>query len=175
MIRALAPLALLAVASTTWAQASGPTGIRVHLGYGFSPSFDNAGGDSATLQGPEIGVAIPIGNFLGQELLLEPSFFGGGRLRSGDDSDSDVYRITAFLHRDFARGIGGRLGVGYSSSSRARGGGFDGTSGLVVDLGVEVPFQLRQLKGIQPYLDVHGVFSGEERLSGFFVGVGTKL
>lgn len=176
MTRALLPLALLAAAASAPAQGKAhPVGVRVHLGYGFSSSFDKDGGGSGRIEGPEIGVALPVGTFLGQELLIEPSFFGGGRLRRGGDDDADIYRLTAFLHRTFARGIGGRAGVGFSSSSRARGGGFNGTSDVVFDFGIEVPFVFKKLQGIDPYIDVHAVFSPDERLSGFFLGVGTKL
>lgn len=174
MLRALLPFALVSAAALASAQ-SDPIGVRVHIGYGFSSSFDKSSGGSARLEGPEIGVALPLGTFLGQELLIEPSYFGGGRFRKGGDDDADVYRLTAFLHRTFSRGIGGRIGVGYSGSSRARGGGFDGTSDVIFDFGVEIPFTYKKLTGIQPYVDIHAVFSGEERLSGFFLGVGTKL
>lgn len=174
--RALLPLALLAAAASASAQGTrDPIGVRVHIGYGFSSGFDRLDGSSARVEGPEIGVAFPVGTFLGQELLLEPSYFGGGRGRKGGDDDSDIYRFTAFLHRTFARGIGGRAGVGFSSSSRARGGGFNGESGLIFDFGVEIPFTYSKLKGISPYVDLHAVIGTEDQLSGVFLGIGTKL
>ena len=148
--------------------------MRVRVAYGFSPKFrTNDGRDS--LQGPEIGIAIPVGRFPGGDLLLEPSFFGGGRLFHGSDNDGDVYRLTLFAHRTFGRGIGVRAGAGFGLGARGRSNNFDGTSDLIFDLGVEIPFRLELLKSVQPYVDVHNVFSGEKQLEGFFVGVGVRL
>ena len=151
-----------------------PLGFDVHIGYGFSPSF-NANGGSHHLNGPEIGVAIPIGTFLNQGVALEPSVFGGGRIAHGSDDDSDVYRLTLFLRHAFARGVQVRAGLGYAVSTRARGRTFDGQGGIVGDVGVEIPFSLKLIGSVDPYLDVHGLLGSERRLGGFFVGLGVRL
>lgn len=176
MKRAFVPLALLAVASSALAQGTrDPIGIRVRLAYGTSSSFSKSVG-SAKLEGPEIGLAFPIGSFLGEELLLEPSFFGGGRTRKGADDDADVYRLTLFAHHTFGKNIGVRAGIGYSNSTRARGGGFGGVSDVIFDFGVEVPFKFVPLNSYSPFVDVHAVVAADEkRLSGFFLGIGAKL
>lgn len=175
MKRALALSLLLPLAASALAQkADEPLGIRVRIAYGFSSKF-RAGGESRSIQGPEIGLALPVGTAFGQDLLLEPSYFGGGRLRHGSDDDADIYRLTLFAHRTLAKGLGVRAGIGYGSAARARSGQFDGTNGLIFDLGTEVPFRLKQLNSIATYVDVHGILSSEKELSGFFVGVGARL
>ena len=173
MKRVLLSLGLLVVAGFAKAQRV-PLGLRVRVGYGFSPNFQTDGGRK-DLTGPEIAFAIPVGAFAGGDLLLEPSFFGGGRLVHGGDNDGDVYRLTLFAHRTLGRGIGVRAGVGFGLGARGRGGNFDGKSDLIFDLGVEIPFRLKVLKTAQTYADVHNVFSGESQLEGFFVGVGVHL
>ena len=173
MTRTLLPLALFAVAGVASAQRA-PLGLRARIGYGVTPQFRTFG-DRRNLSGPEIAFGIPIGRFAGGDVLLEPSFFGGGRLVSGGDNDGDVYRLTLFAHRTFGRGIGVRAGLGYGLSARGRGGNFDGKSDLIFDFGVEIPFKLNVLRSVETYADVHNVFSGEKQLEGFFVGVGFKL
>ncbi len=171
---ALVLLAALAVAAA-WGQGrDNPYGVRARIAYGFTPSFDTDGG-SGTMQGPEVAVALPIGSFLKRQVLLEPSFYGGGRLRHGGDNDSDIYRLTAFLHGDFGRGIGGRVGVGFAAATRARGGGFGSTSDIVFDFGVEIPFAFQRIAKYQPYVDVHAVLSPTDRLNGYFAGIGLRL
>ncbi len=175
MKRALALLLLVPAAGSAFAQStSEPLGVRVRLAYGFSSSF-NAGGKSRNIQGPEIGVALPIGTAFGQSLLLEPSFFGGGRIKHGSDDDADIYRLTLFAHHTFSQGLGFRAGIGYASASRARSAQFDGTSGLIFDFGTELPFSVKKFSKIATYVDVHGIVSSEKELSGFFFGVGAKL
>lgn len=176
MKSAFVPLVLLAVAASAYAQsAPKPVGLQIHVGFGFTPSFQ-ADGDSETMRGPEIGVAIPVGTFAGNGILLEPSFFGGGRLSHGTDFDSDVYRLTLFAHRTFAQGIGARIGVGYSNSARARGHHINGKSDVIFDLGLELPFRSHLLQTVAPYVDIHGVAAAQHNiLSGFFVGLGVKI
>ena len=176
MKRAFVPLVLLTVAASASAQSTyKPVGLQVHVGFGFSPSFQ-ADGKSHTLNGPEIGVAIPVGTFAGNGILLEPSFFGGGRLYHGTDFDSDVYRLTLFAHRTFAQGVGARIGIGYSSSARARGHDTNGQNDVIFDLGVELPLRVQLLRTVAPYIDIHGIAAAQHNiLSGFFVGVGVKI
>lgn len=174
MKRALVPLALLVAAAAHGQSTSNSTGIHVHVGYGFSPDFDSSNG-RRNLQGPEIGLALPLGSFAGQTVVLEPSFFGGGRFGHGQDNDSDVYRVTLFLRHQFQRGVTFRAGVGYSSSTQARGGNFDGTSDVIFDFGAEIPISYHRFYSYRPYLDVHGIGSPQAKLSGFFLGVGVKL
>lgn len=175
MKRVFALCALVAASAAALGQStSGPLGIRVRLAYGFTPSFE-ANGSSRRMEGPEIAVAIPVGTAFGSDLLLEPSFYGGGRLRSGGDDDADVYRLTLLAHRTLARGIGVRAGVGYASASRSRARTFNGTSGVIFDFGGEFPFHLNQLRSISTFADVHAIFSGEKQLNGFFFGVGARL
>ena len=173
MKRALLPIAVLAIAASASAQRE-PLGFRVRIGYGFTPKFATKG-ERRDLSGPEVAVAIPVGTFAGGDVLLEPSFFGGGRLVHGGDNDGDVYRLTLFAHRYLARGIGVRAGLGFGLGARGRGGNFDGKSGLIFDVGVEIPFKQKLLRSAQTYADVHNVFSGEKQLEGFFVGVGVRL
>lgn len=173
MKRVILPLLLLSAAVPVFAQDT-PTGLRVRVAYGFTPTFD-ANGDSHHFAGPEIAVAIPVGTAFGQDLLLEPSFFGGGRLQHGKDDDSDVYRLSLFLHHTFSGGVGFRAGVGYAGSSRARGGGFEGKNGAIFDFGVDIPFSYKKLDKIAPFVDLHGIVGTERQLSGFFAGVGVKF
>jgi len=175
MKRALALSLLVPIAGSAFAQStSEPLGIKVRLSYGFSSKF-HAGGKSRTIEGPEIGVALPVGTAFGQTLLLEPSFFGGGRIKKGSDDDADIYRLTLFAHHTFSQGLGVRAGVGYASASRARSGQFDGTSGLIFDFGTELPFSVKKFSKVATYVDLHGILSSEKQLSGFFLGVGAKL
>ena len=174
MKRALVLLSLLSTAPAFAQSTREEIGLRIHVAYGFTPSFRKDGGGSARMEGPEIGVAVPVGTFLKNDLLLEPSFFGGGRLRKGGDDDSDVYRLTVFAHRTLPRGVGVRAGIGYAVSTRARGGNFDGESSVIFDLGGEIPFSQKLLKGFSPYVDVHAIF-GKSQISGAFFGIGTKL
>ena len=162
------PFALLAASAFAHAQSTGP-GLRVRLGYGFSPDYRGRSQD-----GSEIAVALPLGNALGQGIWLEPALYTGGILSEGGSGDATVFRVTVYARHAFNR-FGVRLGVGYAGSSRAKGGRFDGQSGVVADLGVDVPFQIKLLKGIQPYADVHNVFAEKGVLAGFFVGVGVKF
>ena len=127
------------------------------------------------MEGPEIAVGIPVGAAFGSDLLLEPSFYGGGRLRKGGDDDADIYRLTLLAHRTLARGIGVRAGVGYASASRSRGRGFNGTSGAIFDVGAEFPFHLKPAGSVSTFVDVHGMFGTESELNGFFVGIGARL
>ncbi len=176
MKRALLPLALLAAATPVLAQSGyKPLGFQVHIGYGASPSFDVNGKDRS-MSGPEIGVAIPIGTFDGNGILLEPSYFAGAHFGKRGPGDADVYRLTLFAHRTFARGIGARVGVGYSNSAKASRGDYDGNSDVIFDFGVEIPFQFKLVQVVAPYVDVHGVVSGgAKQLSGFFVGLGVRV
>lgn len=172
---ALLPLALLTFAGTVSAQSPRqPLGLRLRIGYGYSPKIQTVD-DRKGIQGPELALAIPVGTFKGGDLLLEPSFFGGGRLVSSHDNDGDVYRLTLFAHRTFGRGIGVRAGVGFGLSVEGRSHNFDGKSDVIFDLGVEIPFQFKLLRSVQPYVDVHNVFASENQLEGFFVGVGVRL
>jgi hypothetical protein len=107
--------------------------------------------------------------------LLEPSFYGGGRLRHGGDDDADIYRITLLAHRTLARGVGVRAGIGYASAAKSRGGGFNGSSGAIFDVGAEFPFHVGILRSLSTFVDVHGMFGTERQLNGFFVGVGVRL
>ena len=174
MKRTLVLLSLLAAVPALAQSTREETKLRIHVAYGFTSSFRKDGGGSARMEGPELGVAIPIGTFLKDDLLLEPSFFGGGRLRKGGDDDADVYRLTLFAHRTFARGVGVRAGLGYAVSTQARGGNFDGESSIIFDLGGEIPFSQKLLKGFSPYVDVHAIF-GKAQVSGAFFGIGTRL
>lgn len=173
--RLLVP-ALLAFCAVATAQNPSPNGVgvRVRLAYGFTPDFDKTGG-SGRMEGPEIAVALPVTMFLGNEVLLEPSFFGGGRFRHGGDDDADVYRISALLRHQFASGFGLRAGVGFATSSNARGGGFKGKSAAIFDVGADFPLSVNRFQRFQPSIDVHGLFSDEKVLSGFFVGLGARF
>lgn len=151
-----------------------PLGFDFHLGYGFSPSFD-ANGSSHHLDGPEVGLAIPLGTFLNQGLAIEPSYFGGGRLAHGRDDDSDIYRVTLFLRHRFASNLRARLGVGYAVASRARGRTFGGESGVVGDLGFEIPFRFDLIRAVDPYVDVHGIVGARRELGGVFAGLGLRI
>ncbi len=149
-------------------------GFDLRIGYGFSPTFD-AAGSSHHLNGPEFGLALPVGTLLHQELALEPSYFGGGRFAHGHDDDSDIYRVTFFLRHAFARGVRVRAGVGYAIASRARGRTFQGDSGVIGDVGVELPLRFDLIRAIEPYVDVHGIVGAERELGGFFVGLGLRI
>lgn len=172
MKRAFVPLALLAVAASAAAQSAyKPTGIQLRVGYGFTPSFD-AGGDSRSPSGPEFAAAFPLGTFAGSGVLLEPSYYAAGRSHDG----ADVYRLTLFLHRTFAQGIAGRIGVGYSNSGRPHGVDYDGRSDLIFDIGVEYPLAFRRVQAVVPYVDVHGVIPAQHnQLAGVFVGLGVRI
>ena len=170
---AVLPLALFASLALAHAQGTTETGLRIRVAYGVTPSFSTFGGHDS-MKGPELAVALPLGNALGQGVWLEPSYFGGGRLVHGNDTDADVFRLTVFVRHPFRR-FAVRLGVGYAASGRPRGGNFDGQSGAVVDLGADIPFKVKLLKSVQPYVDVHNVFADAGALAGFFVGVGVKV
>jgi len=175
MKRVFALCALSAASAVAFGQSSdGPLGIRVRVAYGFTPSF-RANGSDRRMEGPEIAIGVPVGTAFGSELLLEPSFYGAGRLRKGGDDDADMYRVTLLARRTFAKGIGVRAGIGYASAARSRARTFNGTSGAIFDVGADFPFHTNQLRSLSTFIDVHAIFGTEQELSGFFVGVGARL
>lgn len=163
----LLSLALLTAASTpAWSQ----TGVRLRVGYGSSGDYRLRSGGVARVEGPEIALVFPLTSANGFSLALEPSIFGGGRLRRGGDADADVYRFlltgrkTLGASRAYAT-----FGVGFAHSS-LRGGAASGASGVVGQVGAGLPIS-GFLARFRPTVEVNYFLADNGQLRGLFLGL----
>lgn len=167
-VRALSSLVLAALAVGASAQTTNDK-IGIRLGYGFSADYGKRNGDTARIEGPELALQIPIGEMRGMPIYFEPSFFGGGRLRTGGDSDGDVYRATVYVRRGFGGATYIQLGGGFAHFVD-RANQADAESGVVGQIGVGLPlggFAHRY----SPSFEVNFFASSQPQLRGLFFGV----
>lgn len=101
--------------------------FHIHVGYGRTNTFTNNSAQEVHLEGPEIGIDIPLQRPLGNGpiIMLMPSVLLGGQLAHGGDTDGYVYRLQVGVNGPIgAQGFYTRFAVGYSVA-QARGGQFD--------------------------------------------------
>ncbi len=123
---------MLAGAASAQIIRGGPLGAKdvpfhIHVGYGRTNTFQNNAAQSVHLEGPEIGVDIPLQRPVnnGPIIMLMPSVLLGGQISSGGDADGYVYRLQVGVNGPIgAQGFYTRFAVGYSLA-QARGGQFD--------------------------------------------------
>lgn len=134
----LAILALGVLAAPASAQVIGAGQMakalpfRVTLGYGRTESFRNNASQRVHLEGPEIGLEIPLARPApgAPIIMLMPSVLLGGQLRHGGDTDGYVYRAQVGVNAPLgANGFYTRFALGYSAS-QARNNEFENQSGF---------------------------------------------
>lgn len=106
--------------------------FRVHVGYGRTESFRNAASERVRLEGPEIGLEIPLSRPLpgSPVIMLMPSVLLGGQLTHGGDTDGYVYRAQIGVNAPIgAQGFYTRFAIGYSAA-QARNDEFDDQSSI---------------------------------------------
>src|ERR1019366_7727284 len=99
-------------------------GVGVRAGYTFSGSFTGRSGNSGSLQGPEVGLDVPIGLPLpisglgGLQFNFSPSLFAATGGWSGTDFQGNVYRLLASARLSIPGSpLYVRLGAGYAYAS----------------------------------------------------------
>lgn len=100
--------------------------FHIHVGYGKTGTFQNNLAQNVHLEGPEIGIDIPLQRPVngGPVVMLMPSVLLGGQLSSGGDADGYVYRLQVGVNGPVgAKGFYTRFAVGYSIA-QSRGGQF---------------------------------------------------
>lgn len=179
MLRSLPILSalLLAVPSARAAaedspiQSPNPLKVRVHLGYGISGEFRNRNNDLIRLEGPVVGLELPLSSMAQTDIALNASFFGGGRIRSGNDSDADVYRFVVTARRPLTSSMYGKVGLGFAHSSPRSRQNFGGASGSVAVFGLGGPIGGGFLRRFTPNFEVNVFASPSAQLRGIFFGI----
>ncbi|MCB8933471.1 MAG: hypothetical protein M9921_00845 [Fimbriimonadaceae bacterium] len=106
--------------------------FRVTLGYGRTETFRNNASQRVHLEGPEIGLEIPLARPApgAPVIMLMPSVLLGGQLTHGGDTDGYVYRGQIGVNAPIgAKGFYTRFAIGYSAS-QARNNEFEDQSGF---------------------------------------------
>ncbi len=147
---------------------------RIRIGYGISPDFDLRAGGQGHLEGPEIGLDLPILNFEGIGVCLSPSIFMGGRLRHGSDTDGNIYRFMATANHTLGGNIGGKVGVGLAHSE-PRNREFDSKNGVIGQVGLSTSLTSGFLSHLTPRVELNYYFSNSNQLRGFFLGLSGGL
>lgn len=168
----------MGVGATAFAQLPGisptPLKLRVSLGYGVSGEFRNRLGNTVHLEGPYLGLELPLTALFGTDVALGASVFGGGRSRSGNDSDADVYRFVVTARRQFGGGMFAKAGVGFAHSA-PRGDFFASASGTVYTVGIGMPISGGFLRRVTPNLELNFFGSNHAQLGGLFFGITAGL
>jgi hypothetical protein len=164
------PFVALALASITLPALAQETTVRVHLGYGFSNRYTLRNGETATTNGPVLGISFPVAVYRGVQLSFEPSFFGGGRLSSGSDKDADVYRFLVTGRFQLPGNLVGIAGLGYAHTFD-RANQVNAESGFVGKLGVGFPITAFGDSVKNPEFQVNYMLGRNGQLSGLFFGL----
>lgn len=145
-------------------------GLKARVGYAFSGEFRRNDGKSTTIQGPELALIFPVLSLKKIDVTLEPSLFGGGRLRSGSgDDDGDVYRLIAVANVRGEKGTYLRLGAGYSQVN-SRSQNFASASGLVGVFGLGFPVK-GFLDKFRPNFEVNYFQANAGQLRALSIGI----
>jgi len=168
LLKLLPTASLFLVAGVAQAQVPNVTKFRLTVGYGFGNKFDDKNGDSVSLQGPVIGVEVPIVSSFKFDTSVSASWFAGGRLRKGSDPDADVWRFAALARTPipgtplFAKG-----GIGYAFQSGR--GQVGDEKGATFQIGVVIPLTSGYTQRVVPTVDAYYV-AGKGGRGGFVVG-----
>ena len=133
-------IAFVVLALTTVALSSAQLVGRVRIGYGVSGNFTLADTSTGRLEGPEIGLDIPITlGMTPMKVYASPSILLGGRMSNGSDTDGEVYRLL-LTTRASAPGVGFYTFAGAGISfSKARGGQFSSSTDYETVFGAGMP------------------------------------
>ena len=173
--RYVAALGLSLCFSSAIAQLPGitpnPFKLRVSAGYGFSPEFRNRSNQNVRLEGPYLGIELPVTALLGFDVALGASAFFGGRMKSGPDADAEVYRFVATARKAFGSGTYIKGGIGFAHSSPRGNSNLDGASGTVLNFGIGTPLASGMLRRVTPNLELNIFASNHAQLRGAFIGL----
>lgn len=156
----------------------GLTGSNWKLGYYFGSSFAGTGETGTVrLQGPEIGVEIPILN-LPTGLLsvsLNPSVVFGGGFSHGGDNDGQLYRVLGRAKTGIPMtGLYAFAGLGIEWGAQRGTTTFNTNSGLVKVIGLGKGIPLTGNLGKQSTFEVAYYF-GDSRFTGYTVSLGLRF
>ena len=173
-------LVTVAIASTTACHAQSLLGIGVRAGYTISGDFTGKSGTSGSLQGPELGLDVPIGLPLpisglgGVQFSLSPSLFASGGGGSGADFRGNVYRLLANARLALpASPIYVRAGAGYSYASSAD-GEFNSQAAFESQLGLGVGI-INNLPAVKIYAEITYHASNLAQVRGWTLGLAAKF
>lgn len=173
----LATFAVLASTASAQVIRGGPLDprdikFRIFVGWGKSDTFTNNSAQRVSLEGPEIGIDIPLQRPVsgGPILMFTPSVLMGGQLASGGDTDGYVYRVQVGMFTPLgAKGFYTRFGIGWSFA-QARGGQFDNASGFSQKYTLGYGLSLGANSPLAATVEVSYHNASASVLSGFTVG-----
>jgi len=155
-------------------------GIGVRAGYTFSGSFPGKSGGSGTLQGPEVGVDVPIGLPLpisgvgGLQFNFSPSLFAATGGWSGSDFQGNVYRLLATARLSIPGSpLYVRVGAGFAYASATQ-GDFRSQSAYETQLGLGVGV-INNLPALKIYADITYHQSSLVQVRGWTIGLSAKF
>jgi hypothetical protein len=145
-------------------------GIRAHLGYHWTQSFELRTGGNGTMSGPEVGIDFPITRLPGIQLYASPSvvFAGRGGLSSG--TEGQIYRFSISARQRVSRdGLFATGSIGFAHSQASAAEEFRSANGFVASIGLGAPLKFK-FAGVSPSLEGRYYFSSEDQFRGFTVG-----
>jgi hypothetical protein len=155
-------------------------GVGVRAGYTFSGSFTGMSGNSGSLQGPEVGLDVPIGLPLpisglgGLQFNFSPSLFAATGGWSGTDFQGNVYRLLASARLSIPGSpLYVRLGAGYAYASASH-GDFTSQSAYETQLGLGVGI-LNNLPAVKVSADLTYHQSSLVQVRGWTIGLSAKF
>ena len=179
MQRTLLLTAFAVLASSASAQVirGGPLGVedikyRIFVGGGQTDSFTNNAAQSVRLQGPEIGIDLPLQRPVsgGPILMFTPSVLLGGQLSSGGDADGYVYRALIGMFTPLgAKGFYTRFCIGWSFA-QSRGHQFGDESGFAPKYTLGYGLSMGDRAPVTATLELSYHNASESVLSGFSFG-----
>lgn len=171
---------LLLVVAPAICRAQSLLGIGVRAGYTVSGSFTGKSGGSGALQGPEVGLDVPIGLPLpisglgGLQFNFSPSLFAATGGWSGADFQGNVYRLLATARLSIpASPIYVRVGAGYAYASASH-GDFSSQSAYETQLGLGVGI-LNRLPMVKISADITYHQSSLVQVRGWTIGLSARF
>jgi hypothetical protein len=167
-------LAIAVVSAAASAQVGGVSGIRVKAGYGWSGNITDSGGARRKLQGPEVGVEIPVQRLPLVEFAIGVDVLLGGQLSRGSDLDGNVYRFLGIARAHIpGTNMSAWLGAGWATA-QSRGGQFGAFNGAITQIGLAIPLGAI-IPTMVPTLEVAATMGGKSGLNGVSVGLSFRF
>lgn len=164
----------LAVAALASAQDD-KLGFRFNFGYYIGQSFRLRNGGNGALNGPAISLDVQIAKSHGVEWALTPGIVLGGKLMHGSDTDGNIYSFLLTARQNFSRdGFYMKAGAGFGfTQSRANANAFRDSHDFMgtLTLGTKLGAGPKQMKKLDPTLELTGYLSRQRQLSGLSFGL----
>lgn len=150
-------------------------GFRLNVGYYIGQSFRLKNGGNGSLNGPALSLDVQLTHSKGIEWAVTPGIVLGGKLAHGSDTDGNIYSFLLTARQQFARdGLYIKAGAGFGfSQSRAGVNAFKDANDFLgtFTIGTRLGAGPKQMKKLDPTLEVTGYLSRQRQLSGLSFGL----